>query len=79
MIETSRTTRIVRTDRTLQVARVAARIHAELAKGKSVPDAFDAVLGAGAFAVIAGEIYDDLRAHAAAKGAKLSPAIDGGR
>jgi hypothetical protein len=79
MIETPRTTRIVRTDRTLQVARVAARVHAELAKGMSVPDAIDAVLGAGTFAVIAGELYDDLRAIAAAKGAKLAPAVDGGR
>jgi len=44
-------------------AAVSARILAHIASGMSVREAFDAVIGAGAFEKMAGEVYDALRAE----------------
>lgn len=35
-----------------------------LAAGTSVPDAFDSIMGPGAYTKLAGELYDELRARA---------------
>lgn len=43
---------------------ISARIALHLAAGKPLPDAVDAVLGAGAYLAMAGQIYDALRARA---------------
>ena len=43
---------------------ISARILARLAAGDSLPEAFDAVLGAGAYQALAGDLYDTLRARA---------------
>ena len=43
-------------------AAISSAILAEVAKGKSTADAVDAVLGAGTYARIAGDVYDSLRA-----------------
>ncbi|MDR6389182.1 hypothetical protein [Paraburkholderia phenoliruptrix] len=45
---------------------ISARILAEVAKGKTIDQAIDAVFGEGAYLKIAGELYDALRAKAAA-------------
>ena len=47
-------------------AQISARILALVATGHTIRAAFDAVLGAGAYSKMAGEIYDALRAKAAA-------------
>lgn len=44
--------------------KISAAILAHVASGKSLPEAFDAVLGAGAYAKLAGDVYDALRAKA---------------
>lgn len=44
--------------------KISAAILAHVAAGKSLPEAFDAVLGAGAYAKLAGDVYDALRAKA---------------
>lgn len=41
---------------------ISAKILLEMQKGKTVDQAIDAVLGAGAYAKMAGELYDALRA-----------------
>ena len=43
---------------------ISALILAEVAKGSTIQQAFDAVIGEGAYAQLAGEIYDELRAAA---------------
>lgn len=45
--------------------KIAARILALVQSGMTLPEAFDAVLGAGAYLKMAGEVYDTLRARAA--------------
>jgi DNA integrity scanning protein DisA with diadenylate cyclase activity len=40
---------------------ISAKIVAQIAAGKSLRDAIDAVLGAGTFAAVASEVYDELR------------------
>jgi hypothetical protein len=45
-------------------AKISARIIALRAAGLSTRDAVDAVLGAGTYSKIAGEVYDTLRARA---------------
>lgn len=45
---------------------ISARILVMVAEGASVREAFDAVLGEGAYETMAGEIYDALRAKRAA-------------
>ncbi len=40
---------------------ISLRILALVATGKTIPEAMDAVLGAGAFEQIAGDVYDGLR------------------
>ena len=42
--------------------KISARILILVQSGMTLPQAFDAVLGAGAYAKMAGEIYDALRA-----------------
>ncbi len=42
-------------------AQISAAILAHVAAGKSLPEAYDAVFGAGAYAKMAGEMYDALR------------------
>ena len=44
---------------------ISARIALHLAAGKPLPEAVDAVLGAGAYLAMVGQIYDALRARAA--------------
>ena len=51
----------------LRKAQISARIAAELAKGKDIKQAIDAVLGAGRFDQIASEVYDQLRSTSAPK------------
>lgn len=46
-------------------AKISAAILANVAAGMTLPQAFDAVLGEGAYAKMAGELYDALRAKAA--------------
>ena len=50
---------------TNMTAAISARILANIAAGMSMQDAIDAVLGAGTFAKIAGDVYDALRWEAA--------------
>jgi hypothetical protein len=45
-------------------AHISARIRANIAAGMDLPAAFDAVLGEGAYAKLASEVYDALRARA---------------
>lgn len=54
--------------RRLRNAAISARILGAILDGRSVPEAFDAVLGAGTYLEIAGGLYDELRARAAARG-----------
>jgi hypothetical protein len=44
---------------------IGAAILAAMAQGLTLPQAFDAVLGEGAYLALAGELYDALRAQAA--------------
>lgn len=44
---------------------IGAAILAAMAQGLTLPQAFDAVLGAGAYLELAGELHDALRAQAA--------------
>lgn len=46
-------------------AKISAAILLNLKNGMSLPEAVDAVLGAGAYMKIAGELYDALRTKAA--------------
>jgi len=48
----------------LKNAAISAAIIAHRNNGMSLRDAFDAVLGAGAYSKLAGEVYDALRAKA---------------
>lgn len=43
-------------------AKISARILVLVQTGMTLPQAFDAVLGAGAYAKLAGDLYDALRA-----------------
>lgn len=43
-------------------AKISAAILAHVASGKTLPNAYDAVFGAGAYVKMAGEMYDALRA-----------------
>lgn len=43
-------------------AEISRRILAKVAEGFSLPEAIDAVLGAGAYANLAGAVYEGLRA-----------------
>lgn len=45
-------------------AKISAAILSHHLAGKSLPEAFDAVLGAGAYQQFAGNLYDALRAEA---------------
>lgn len=44
-------------------AEISRRILAKKAEGMTIREAFDAVLGKGRFAALAGELYDALRAQ----------------
>ena len=44
--------------------KIAARFATLIASGMTVPQAFDAVLGAGTYAALASDVYDTLRAQA---------------
>lgn len=46
---------------------ISAAIIAHVAQGKTLPEAMDAVLGAGTYAKVASEAYDALRAKAQGK------------
>lgn len=46
----------------LKNAAISAKIIANVQAGMSVSEAYDAVLGAGAYVKMAGELYDALRA-----------------
>lgn len=50
--------------------KISAAILAHRANGKSVKEAIDAVLGAGTFEKLAGDLYDALNAKAAAAAIK---------
>jgi hypothetical protein len=41
-------------------AQISMMILAEMENGKTLPEAFDAVLGAGAYLKLAGDVYDEL-------------------
>lgn len=45
----------------LKNAAISAKILAHMNNGMTLPEAFDAVLGAGAYMKPAGEVYDQLR------------------
>jgi hypothetical protein len=49
--------------RTETNAKISARILAAVGMGATLREAFDAVLGAGAFEKMAGEVYDALRSE----------------
>jgi hypothetical protein len=62
-------------------AEISRRIIAAIAAGQTTREAFDAVLGAGSFEKLAGEIYDEMKARALgaaafAAGIKRAPALD---
>ena len=44
---------------------ISARILTLVQSGKTIPEAMDSVLGAGAFAKLAGEVYDGIKGKAA--------------
>lgn len=44
-------------------AKISARILVLVQSGKALPEAFDAVLGAGSYAKLASDLYDGLKAH----------------
>lgn len=46
-------------------AKISAAILAHVANGKTLPEAYDAMFGEGAYVKMAGEMYDALRAKAA--------------
>jgi protein-L-isoaspartate O-methyltransferase len=46
----------------IKAKRISALILANIAQGMDAEAAYDAVLGAGAFKAMAGELYDELRA-----------------
>ena len=48
----------------LKNAAISAKIIAHMNAGMTLPQAFDAVLGEGAYMKLAGEVYDELRAKA---------------
>lgn len=52
--------------RKMKNAQISAAILANVAKGMDLPTAYDAVFGEGAYIKMAGDIYDALRAKAAA-------------
>jgi len=45
---------------------ISARILANIANGMTLPQAYDAVFGSGAYVKMAGEMYDALRAESQA-------------
>lgn len=45
---------------------ISAMILARVAQGQTLPEAFDAVIGDGAYERLAGELWEELRARAAA-------------
>lgn len=47
----------------LKNAAISAQIIINMQAGMSLQQAFDAVLGAGAYAKLAGEVYEDIRAR----------------
>ena len=47
----------------LKNAAISAKIIANMQGGMTLPQAFDAALGQGAYAKLAGEVYDALRAE----------------
>ena len=49
----------------LKNAAISAKIIAKMQAGLSVQEAIDAVLGAGTFTKLAGEVYDELRSKKA--------------
>ena len=49
----------------LKNAAISAKILAHMNNGMTLPEAFDAVLGAGSYAKLASEVYHELRAKAA--------------
>jgi hypothetical protein len=55
--------RVVKEDTMTTKQIICAKIVAQIAAGKSLRDAIDAVLGAGTFAAVASEVYDELRAR----------------
>jgi hypothetical protein len=50
-------------------AAISAKILDQIKAGKTLQQAFDAVLGEGAYAKMAGELYEEMKAKAAAKAA----------
>jgi hypothetical protein len=46
----------------LKALAIGAQIFQQILAGKTIPQAFDAVLGNGAYLKLAGEVYDELRA-----------------
>ncbi len=50
----------------LKNAAISAQIVAHMNAGKTIQQAFDAVIGEGAYMKLAGEVYAELRAKAAA-------------
>lgn len=48
----------------LKNAKVSAALLARMAQGQPLPEAFDGVFGAGAYAKTTGDLYDGLRAKA---------------
>lgn len=51
---------------TIKNAQISALVLAHVAGGKSLPEAYDAVMGEGAYMKMAGEVYNHLRAKATA-------------
>jgi hypothetical protein len=49
----------------LKNAAISAQIMAHMNNGMTLSEAFDAVLGEGAYAKLASDVYDELRAKAA--------------
>lgn len=49
---------------TINNAKISARIIAKIGEGLSLPEAFDAIMGTGAYKAFAGDLYDSLQAKA---------------
>lgn len=47
----------------LKNAKISAMIIAKMQQGMDISEAFDAVLGEGAYMKLAGDVYDELRAN----------------
>ena len=61
MISASEATRLHRSPPMIKQQAISALILAEVAKGRTIQEAFDAIIGEGAYAQLAGEVWEALQ------------------